>query len=100
LIFSLTFGLLAVLHGSCIQNLNFMIFVVNVLIKGKIEKPSDQYLGLNLNLNLRHFGCYTFIFISFGESCLLVSWCAGGRCGIAGRNEDRARNRRPDAEDR
>jgi hypothetical protein len=26
---------------------------------------------------------------------LLVSWCAGGRCGMAGNDEDRARSRRP-----
>jgi hypothetical protein len=31
---------------------------------------------------------------------LLVSWCAGGRCGMACNNEDRGRNRRPGAEDR
>jgi hypothetical protein len=23
-----------------------------------------------------------FIFVSFGETRLLVSWCAGGRCGM------------------
>jgi ABC-type uncharacterized transport system permease subunit len=44
--FSLAFGLLAMLHVSWIQNLNFVPFVVNVLIKGDIEKPSGQYLGL------------------------------------------------------
>jgi hypothetical protein len=42
----LAFGLLTVLHGSCIQNSNFVLVVVNVLIKGKIEKPSDQFIGL------------------------------------------------------
>jgi hypothetical protein len=40
------------------------------------EKPSDQYLGLIcdesltcrcLNSNPGHFGCFTFIFVSFGE---------------------------------
>jgi hypothetical protein len=31
---------------------------------------------------------------------LLVSWCAGGRCGMACNNEDHGRNRRPGAEDR
>jgi hypothetical protein len=44
--FSLAIGLLAMLHVSWIQNSNFVLFVVNVLIKGEIEKPSDQYLGL------------------------------------------------------
>jgi hypothetical protein len=43
---SLSFGLLAVLHGSWIQISNFVLFIVNVLIKGEIEKLSGQYLGL------------------------------------------------------
>jgi hypothetical protein len=34
------------------------------------------------------------------ESRLLVSWCAGGRCGMEGSDEDRGRSRRPGAEDR
>jgi hypothetical protein len=29
-----------------IQNSNFMFFVVNVLIKGEIEKPNGRYIGL------------------------------------------------------
>jgi hypothetical protein len=52
-----------------------------------------------LNLNLRHFVCFNFIFVSFGESRLLVSWCVGGRCGIVGSNEDRDKSRRPSAEE-
>jgi hypothetical protein len=43
--------------------------------------------------------CFSFIFISLGESCLLVSWCAGGRCDMTCSNEDRGRSRRPGAED-
>jgi hypothetical protein len=31
---------------------------------------------------------------------LLVSWCAGGRCGMASSDEDCGRSRRPGAEDR
>jgi hypothetical protein len=42
----MVFGLLAVLHMSWIRNSNFVLFVVNVLIKWEIEKPSGQYLGL------------------------------------------------------
>jgi hypothetical protein len=42
----LALGLLAVLHVSWIQISNFVLSVVNVLIKGEIEKPSGQYLGL------------------------------------------------------
>jgi hypothetical protein len=43
---------------------------------------------------------FSFIFVSFGESCLLVSWCAGGRCGMTCSNEDRGKSRRLGAEDR
>jgi hypothetical protein len=31
---------------------------------------------------------------------LLVSWCAGDRCGMACSDEDRGRSKRPGAEDR
>jgi hypothetical protein len=30
---------------------------------------------------------------------LLVSWCAGGRCGMVDSDEDHGRSRRPGAED-
>jgi hypothetical protein len=43
--------------------------------------------------------CLCFIFVSFGESLLLVSWCAGGRRGMACSNEDHGRSRRPGVED-
>jgi hypothetical protein len=43
---------------------------------------------------------FSFIFVSFGESRLLVSWCAGGRCGMTCSDEDHGRSRRPSAEDR
>jgi hypothetical protein len=43
---------------------------------------------------------FCFIFVSFGESCLLVSWCAGGRCGMTCSDEDCGRNRRLGAKDR
>jgi hypothetical protein len=39
-------GLLAVLHGVLDSSLKLYAFVVSGLIKGKIEKPSDQFLGL------------------------------------------------------
>jgi hypothetical protein len=31
---------------------------------------------------------------------LLVSWCAGGRCGMTCSDEDRGKSRRPGVEDR
>jgi hypothetical protein len=43
---------------------------------------------------------FSFTFVSFGESRYLVSWCAGGRCGMTCDDGDRGRSRRPDAEDR
>jgi hypothetical protein len=51
-------------------------------------------------LNPGHFGSFTFIFVSCGELCLLVSWYAGGRCGMMGNDEDRDRSSRPGGEDR
>jgi hypothetical protein len=39
-------GLLAMLHGVLDLNFKLCAFVVNGLIKGEIEKPSDQFLGL------------------------------------------------------
>jgi hypothetical protein len=39
-------GFLAILHGVLDSNFKLCAFVVNGLIKGEIEKPSDQFLGL------------------------------------------------------
>jgi hypothetical protein len=44
--------------------------------------------------------CFSFTFVSLGESCLLISWCAGGRYGMVCSDDDRGRNRRPGVEDR
>ncbi len=55
---------------------------------------------LSLNLNPGHFDSFTFILVSFEESRLLISWYAGGRCGMTGSDEDCDRSRRPGAEDR
>jgi hypothetical protein len=44
--------------------------------------------------------CFSFTFVWFGESRLLVLWCATGRCGMTCSDEDRGRSRRPGAEDR
>jgi hypothetical protein len=38
--------LLAVLHGILDLNFKCCAFVVNGLIKGEIDKPSDQSIGL------------------------------------------------------
>jgi hypothetical protein len=36
--------------------------------------------------------CFSFTFVSFGESRLLVSWCAGVRYGMMCNNDDRGRS--------
>jgi hypothetical protein len=42
-----------------------------------------------------------YLYLCFvGESRFLVSWCAGGRCGMAFSDENRGRSRRPGVEDR
>jgi hypothetical protein len=43
--------------------------------------------------------CFSFTFVSFGESSLLVSWCVGGRCSMTCSDEGRGRSRRLGAED-
>jgi hypothetical protein len=43
---------------------------------------------------------FSFIFVSFGESCLLILWCAGDRFNMECSDEDCGRSRRPGAEDR
>jgi hypothetical protein len=52
-----------------------------------------------LNLNPGNFDGSTPIY-SCGESRLLISWCAGDRCNIAGNDKDHGRSRSPSAEDR
>jgi hypothetical protein len=44
--------------------------------------------------------CFSFIFVWFGESRLLVSWGAGGKCGMMCSDEDRGRSRGLGAKDR
>jgi hypothetical protein len=44
--------------------------------------------------------CFSFTFVSFGESRFLVSWCAGGTCGMVCSDKDCGGSRRPSAEDR
>jgi hypothetical protein len=44
--FFLLFGLLAMLHKVLDSNFKLCSFVFNELIKGEIEKPSGQFLGL------------------------------------------------------
>jgi hypothetical protein len=52
-----------------------------------------------LNSNPGHFGSFSFIFVSCGESRLLVSWCVGSRCDMTGSDENLGRSKRHGAED-
>jgi hypothetical protein len=54
----------------------------------------------DLNLNLGHFGGFFLYLCSCGESSLIVSWCVGDRCDMAGSDENHGNSRRPSAEDR
>jgi hypothetical protein len=73
------------------------------------EKPSGPFLGSIVMSHwlgevwiwIRDSFILFFFYLCFVvESRLLVSWCAGGRCGMACNDEDRDRSRRPGAEDR
>jgi hypothetical protein len=44
--FSFSFGLLAELHGVLDSKFKICAFCYNVLVKGEIDKPSGQFLGL------------------------------------------------------
>jgi hypothetical protein len=68
--------------GSWIRDSNFVLFVVNGLIKGKIEKPSSQYLGLicdesltcrGLNLNPGYFCGSMLLPLFHVENCICLS---------------------------
>jgi hypothetical protein len=81
--------------------------IVRTLVPGRQceTKSSVPWFDCNesltwrgLNSNSGHFSCFTFIFVLFGESCLIVSWCAGGKCGMACSDEDHDRSRRPSVE--
>jgi hypothetical protein len=72
----------------------------------RIDKSSGQFLGL---IVMSHWLADVWIQIqndsvvltfSFRKSCLLVSWCIGGMCGMTCSDEDRGRSRRSGAEDR
>jgi hypothetical protein len=53
-----------------------------------------------LNLNSGNFGGSNLLFVLFGESRLLVSWCVGDRCSMTGSDNNRGRSRRLGVEDR
>jgi hypothetical protein len=42
---------------------------------------------------------YYYIFVSCGESCLLVLWCVGDKCDMTSSDEDHGRSRRTGVQD-
>jgi hypothetical protein len=76
-----------VLHGVLDSNFKFCDFVVIDLARFEFESGTVSF-------------CFFFTFVLFRESHLLVSWCAGGRCGMTCSDEDRDGSMRPGAEDR
>jgi hypothetical protein len=96
---NLSLGLLISLNLSLVNFLE-IASLNSTLLKFLIAPDCDESLTCRgLNLISGHFSCFTFIFVSCAESCLLVSWCAGGRCGMGGSDEDHGRSSRPRAED-
>jgi hypothetical protein len=73
----------------------------------KSDKPSGQFLDLIVMSHwvgevwIRIWDIFVVLphYLSYGESRLFVLWCVGGRCSMAGSDEDHDRSRRPDAED-
>jgi hypothetical protein len=105
--FSLAFGLLAVLHGVLDSNFKLCAFVVNGIIKGRLRNQvvsSLVWLWWVIDLVRFEFesGIFRLFYLylcSFGESCLLISLCASGRCGMTCSDEDHDRSRWHGAED-
>jgi hypothetical protein len=85
--------------GYWIQNSNFVLYIVNGLIKGEIEKPNGQFHDLicdesltcrDLNSNPGHFSSFTFTFVhvenhvclSRGMQVVGAAWQAATRIVI------------------
>jgi hypothetical protein len=60
----------------------------------------ESLTSRGLNSNPGRFSSFTFILVPCRESCLLVSWCVGSRCDMAGSDKDLGRSRKPGVEDR
>jgi hypothetical protein len=97
--------------GVCIdlRNLNkatpkeeyLMVMLVIIETKWSVSwfDCDESLTWQDLNSNPGQFWLFYFYLCSFGESCLLVSWCAGDRCGMAFSYKDRGKSRRLGAED-
>jgi hypothetical protein len=95
--------------GSWIRTLNFVLLLSMDSSRRRLRNQvSVLWFDCDESLTWMRFEfeseivsiCFSFIFVSFGESRLLILWCAGGRCGMTCDDEDHSRSRRPGAEDR
>jgi hypothetical protein len=105
--FSLGFDLLAVILVSWIRNSNFILLCCRCTHQGgdwetKWSVPwFDLWWVIDFTwfeFESRKFQCF-YPIMSCGETCLIVSWCVGDRCGVADSNEDRGGSRWLGAED-
>jgi hypothetical protein len=93
---------------SWIRTSNFVLLLSMNSLRGDWETKwsvpwfdCDESLTCRyLNSNSGHFVSFTFISVSFEESRLLVSWCAGYRCGMTCNDDYHDKSRRSGAEDR
>jgi hypothetical protein len=59
-----------------------------------IDLSRFEFKFRTVSVVLLHLSC------SCGESCLLISWCAGDRCGMVDSDKDCGRSMRPSVKDR
>jgi hypothetical protein len=94
--------------GSWIRTLNFVLLLLMNSSRGRLRNQVvSSLVWLRWVIDLARFEFefgivlfyFSFIFVSFDESCLLVSWCECGRCGMTCSDEDHGRSRRPGVED-
>jgi hypothetical protein len=107
--FSWLLSVLAVLYGVLDSKFKLCAFYCQLTHQGGDWETKwsvswfdcdESLTWWGLNSNLGYFGSFTFIFVPCEESCLLVSWWAGGKYDLACSDEDCGRSRRPGAEDR
>jgi hypothetical protein len=99
-----------IINCHIIQQLenHYYIMTHNLAWYKNFEKPSGQFLSLivmshwlsDVWIQIQDISFVLPLSCSFGKSCLLVSWCACGKCGMVDNNEDCDRSMRLAAEGR
>jgi hypothetical protein len=89
--------------GSWIRTLNFVLLLSMDSSRGRLRNQVICFLvwlWWVIDLTRFEFETGIFVFCFSFTFVLLVSWCAGGRCGMACCDEDSGRSRRPGVKDR